>query len=69
MKYEAHSGRTVIVGDNLRTDILAGFRAGLETFWCSGVSAINDIDSMPFAQAGFTFRRWTDVIKPVLCLR
>lgn len=34
---QAHSEETVIVGDNLRTDILAGFRAGLETilgaFW------------------------------------
>ncbi len=28
-------GRNVIVGDNLRTDILAGFQAGLERFWYS----------------------------------
>ncbi|MCP0749934.1 HAD hydrolase-like protein, partial [Salmonella enterica subsp. enterica serovar Mbandaka] len=36
-------------GDNLRTDILAGFQAGLETILVlSGVSTINDIDSMPF---------------------
>jgi ribonucleotide monophosphatase NagD (HAD superfamily) len=28
---QAHSEQTVIVGDNLRTDILAGFQAGLET--------------------------------------
>ena len=27
---QAHSEETVIVGDNLRTDILAGFQAGLE---------------------------------------
>ncbi|MDI8799883.1 HAD hydrolase-like protein, partial [Salmonella enterica subsp. enterica serovar Montevideo] len=42
------SEETVIVGDNLRTDILAGFQAGLETILVlSGVSTINDIDSMP----------------------
>lgn len=44
-KMQAHSEETVIVGDNLRTDILAGFQAGLVL---SGVSTINDIDSMPF---------------------
>jgi len=41
--------QTVIVGDNLRTDILAGFQAGLETILVlSGVSTLDDIDSMPF---------------------
>ncbi|MGJ8863694.1 HAD hydrolase-like protein, partial [Salmonella enterica subsp. enterica serovar Kentucky] len=40
---------TVIVVDNLRTDIMAGFQAGLETILVlSGVSTINDIDRMPF---------------------
>ncbi len=39
----------MIVGDNLRTDILAGFQAGLETILVlSGVSSLDDIDSMPF---------------------
>ncbi len=39
----------MIVGDNLRTDILAGFQAGLETILVlSGVSTLDDIDSMPF---------------------
>ncbi|EHC75456.1 Phosphatase NagD, partial [Salmonella enterica subsp. enterica serovar Mississippi str. A4-633] len=48
-KMQAHSEETVIVGDNLRTDILAGFQAGLETILVlSGVSTIDDIDSMPF---------------------
>lgn len=48
-KMQAHSEETVIVGDNLRTDILAGFRAGLETILVlSGVSSLDDIDSMPF---------------------
>lgn len=46
---QAHSEETVIVGDNLRTDILAGFRAGLETIpVLSGVSQLDDIDTMPF---------------------
>lgn len=48
-KMQAHSEQTVIVGDNLRTDILAGFEAGLETILVlSGVSTLDDIDSMPF---------------------
>ena len=48
-KMQAHSEETVIVGDNLRTDILAGFQAGLETILVlSGVSTLDDIDAMPF---------------------
>ncbi len=48
-KMQAHSEETVSVGDNLRTDILAGFLAGLETILVlSGVSSLDDIDSMPF---------------------
>jgi len=48
-KIHAHSEETVIVGDNLRTDILAGFQAGLETILVlSGVSHSDDIDDMPF---------------------
>ena len=39
----------MIVGDNLRTDILAGFQAGLETILVlSGVSTVDDVDDMPF---------------------
>lgn len=39
----------MIVGDNLRTDILAGFQAGLETVLVlSGVSTLSDIETMPF---------------------
>ncbi|BBU85653.1 ribonucleotide monophosphatase NagD [Escherichia coli] len=42
-KMQAHSEETVIVGDNLRTDILAGFQAGLETILVlSGVSSLDD---------------------------
>ncbi|AEX53032.1 NagD family phosphatase [Rahnella aquatilis CIP 78.65 = ATCC 33071] len=48
-KMQAHSEDTVIVGDNLRTDILAGFQAGLETVLVlTGVSTLNDIEGMPF---------------------
>ena len=48
-KMQGHSEETVIVGDNLRTDILAGFQAGLETVLVlSGVSNLNDVESMPF---------------------
>ncbi|QCR36778.1 HAD-IIA family hydrolase [Nissabacter sp. SGAir0207] len=48
-KMQAHSEDTVIVGDNLRTDILAGFQAGLETILVlSGVSTLSDVDTMPF---------------------
>ncbi|WP_263322490.1 HAD-IIA family hydrolase [Endozoicomonas sp. Mp262] len=44
-----HSDNTVIVGDNLRTDILAGFQAGLETVLVlSGVSQKSDIERVPF---------------------
>ncbi|MGL5488318.1 MAG: HAD hydrolase-like protein, partial [Shewanella sp.] len=40
---------TVIIGDNMRTDILAGFQAGLETILVtSGVSKLEDIDKEPF---------------------
>ncbi|WP_341503807.1 HAD-IIA family hydrolase [Gallaecimonas sp. GXIMD4217] len=45
----AHSEDTVIIGDNLRTDILAGFQAGLETILVlSGVSRPEDIPQMAF---------------------
>lgn len=48
-KMQAHSESTVIIGDNLNTDILAGFQAGLETILVlSGVSTLNDVDNMPF---------------------
>ncbi|RKF20413.1 HAD-IIA family hydrolase [Alginatibacterium sediminis] len=48
-KMGAHAENTVIIGDNLRTDILAGFQAGLETiFVLSGVSSEKDIDDVPF---------------------
>lgn len=46
---DGHSEDTVIIGDNMRTDILAGFQAGLETILVtSGVSKLEDIDKEPF---------------------
>lgn len=45
----SHSDSTFIIGDNLRTDILAGFQAGLETILVlSGVSQRQDIEQVPF---------------------
>lgn len=45
----AHSDNTVIIGDNMKTDILAGFQAGLETILVtSGVSQLTDIEKEPF---------------------
>lgn len=53
---QVHSEETVIPGDNLCTDILAGLQTGLETILVlSSVSTFNDIDSMPFRpKVGFT---------------
>lgn len=56
-KMQAHSEETVIVGDNLRTDILAGFRAGLRRFWCFLVFRRSTISTVcRSAQVGFTHR-------------
>ncbi|WP_409423002.1 HAD-IIA family hydrolase [Pseudaeromonas sp. ZJS20] len=48
-RMNSHSDNTLIIGDNLKTDILAGFQAGLETILVlSGVSRMSDIDTVPF---------------------
>ncbi|MDD7805390.1 MAG: HAD-IIA family hydrolase [Endozoicomonas sp. (ex Botrylloides leachii)] len=45
----AHSETTLIIGDNLRTDILAGVQAGLETaLVLSGVTRAEDIGDVTF---------------------
>lgn len=45
----AHSENTVIVGDNLRTDIMAGIQAGLETIWVlTGVGQMEDLQQVPY---------------------
>jgi NagD protein len=44
-----HSENTVIVGDNIHTDILAGIQSGLETILVlSGVSSTEDLKRAPF---------------------
>jgi len=46
---DAHSENTIIVGDNLETDIMAGIQAGIETVLVlSGVSTRADIERMPY---------------------
>lgn len=45
----AHSHNTVIIGDNMNTDILAGIQSGMETVLVlSGVSQMPDLDQYPF---------------------
>jgi NagD protein len=46
---DAHSEETIIVGDNMRTDILAGIQAGIETVLVlSGVSKKDELDLYPY---------------------
>lgn len=46
---DAHSEDTVIVGDNMRTDILAGIQAGLETILVlTGTSQMGDLKKFPY---------------------
>lgn len=48
-KLGAHSEKSVIIGDNLRTDILAGVQAGLETILVlTGVSQESDLSRFAF---------------------
>nr|VXZ87160.1 UMP phosphatase [Klebsiella pneumoniae] len=54
-KMQAHSEQTVIVGDNLRTDILAGFVRGWRLFWYSPASPPSTISTAcRSARRGFT---------------
>lgn len=46
---DAHSEETVIIGDNMSTDILAGIQAGIETILVlSGVSTKEELDKYPY---------------------
>jgi NagD protein len=46
---DAHSENTVIVGDNMNTDILAGIQAGIQTILVlTGVSAEDDLGKYPY---------------------
>lgn len=46
---DAHSEDSIIIGDNMNTDILAGVQAGIETILVlTGVSQEADLDRFPF---------------------
>lgn len=46
---DAHSENTIIIGDNLRTDMLAGLQAGVETVLVlTGVSQMEDLEQVPY---------------------
>ncbi len=46
---DAHSENTLIIGDNMKTDILAGIQAGMETVLVlSGVSRKDDLPNFPY---------------------
>ncbi|NIV91225.1 HAD-IIA family hydrolase [candidate division KSB1 bacterium] len=48
-RLNAHSENSVIIGDNMNTDILAGVQAGLETILVlSGYSQEKDLDKYPY---------------------
>jgi len=52
---DAHSDDTVMVGDNMKTDILAGVQAGMETVLVlTGVSGREDLSRYPY-RASYTF--------------
>ncbi|MBN1351511.1 HAD-IIA family hydrolase [candidate division KSB1 bacterium] len=46
---DVHSEDTVIIGDNMNTDILAGIQAGIETILVlTGFSQMKDLDQFPY---------------------
>lgn len=48
-KIGAHSENTVMIGDNMETDIIAGIQSGMETILVlSGVTDRQDIDKFPY---------------------
>lgn len=48
-KIDSHSENTVMIGDNMETDIIAGIQSGLDTILVlSGVTGIDDIDRYPY---------------------
>lgn len=57
----AHTENTVIIGDNMSTDILAGVQSGMETVLVlTGFSTMKDIDKYPF-RPNYIFDRLKDV--------
>jgi len=58
---DVHSEDSVIIGDNLRTDILAGVQAGMETVLVlTGYSTRDELDQVPF-QPNHVFERAADI--------
>lgn len=48
-KINSHSETTVMIGDNMETDIIAGIQSGLDTILVlSGVTQIDDIERYPY---------------------
>jgi NagD protein len=51
-RIEGHSESTVMVGDRMDTDVVAGIEAGLETILVlTGSTAVEDVDRFPFRPA------------------
>ena len=54
-KLNAHSESTVMIGDNMETDIIAGIQSGLATILVlSGVTGPDDVDRFPY-RPNFTY--------------
>ena len=48
-RIEAHSESTVMVGDRMDTDVVAGIEAGLETILVlSGSTSLDEVEKYPF---------------------
>lgn len=48
-KIDSHSETTIMIGDNMETDIIAGIQSGLDTILVlSGVTQVDDIDKYPY---------------------
>jgi NagD protein len=46
---DAHSEESVMIGDNMDTDIIAGVESGMETILVlSGVTSSDNVDSYPY---------------------
>ena len=48
-RIEAHSESTIMVGDRMDTDVVAGIEAGLDTILVlTGSTSLNDVENYPF---------------------
>jgi NagD protein len=54
-RLNAHTEQTIIIGDNIQTDILAGIQAGIDTILVlTGVHQENDLTQYPY-QPNYVF--------------